>query len=363
MFISSPLPLLLLFSPSLFISTTQAALTYKGVDWSSLLVEERAGKIYRNAAGQQQPLEKILQSSGVNAVRQRIWNDPEDGNYNLEYNLELAQRAVESGLDVYLDFHYSDTWADPSHQTTPSAWSSYNIDDLSWAVYNYTLDTMNAFHTANIPLALVSIGNEIRAGMLWPLGSLDSSSSSYSPANVARLLHSASAGIKDSSLTPQPQILVHLDNGWNADTQEWWYDLILSPNNAFTAADYDVQAVSFYPFYNSAATMSALQKSLEGLKGKYGKDVMVVETNWPQKCSKPEVAFPEDVRDLTFSAEGQREWMEEVAGVVEGVGGSGVWYWEPAWLANAGLGSSCENNLMFDAEGRALSSLEVFKSL
>lgn len=110
MFISSPLPLLL-FSTSFFISTTQAALTYKGVDWSSLLVEERAGKIYRNAAGQQQPLEKILQSSGVNAVRQRIWNDPEDGNYNLEYNLELAQRAVESGLDVYLDFHYSDTWA------------------------------------------------------------------------------------------------------------------------------------------------------------------------------------------------------------------------------------------------------------
>lgn len=111
MFISSPLPLLLLFCPSLFISTTQAALTYKGVDWSSLLVEERAGKIYRNAAGQQQPLEKILLSSGVNAVRQRIWNDPEDGNYNLEYNLELAQRAVDSGLDVYLDFHYSDTWA------------------------------------------------------------------------------------------------------------------------------------------------------------------------------------------------------------------------------------------------------------
>lgn len=112
MFISSPLPLLLFSTSLLFpISTTQAALTYKGVDWSSLLVEERAGKIYRNAAGQQQPLEKILQSSGVNAVRQRIWNDPEDGNYNLEYNLELAQRAVESGLDVYLDFHYSDTWA------------------------------------------------------------------------------------------------------------------------------------------------------------------------------------------------------------------------------------------------------------
>lgn len=120
MFISSPLPLLLLFSPSLFISTTQAALTYKGVDWSSLLVEERAGKIYRNAAGQQQPLEKILQSSGVNAVRQRIWNDPEDGNYNLEYNLELAQRAVDSGLDVYLDFHYSDTWAGEFFFSFPS---------------------------------------------------------------------------------------------------------------------------------------------------------------------------------------------------------------------------------------------------
>ena len=89
----------------------QAALTYKGVDWSSLLVEEEAGITYSNAAGAVQPLETILKNSGVNIVRQRLWNNPSDGNYDLAYNLELAQRANAAGLDVYLDFHFSDTWA------------------------------------------------------------------------------------------------------------------------------------------------------------------------------------------------------------------------------------------------------------
>lgn len=90
---------------------TEGALTYKGVDWSSLLLEEGAVTSYSNTAGTSQAIETILKDSGVNTVRQRIWNDPSDGNYDLDYNLELAQRANEAGLDVYLDFHFSDTWA------------------------------------------------------------------------------------------------------------------------------------------------------------------------------------------------------------------------------------------------------------
>ncbi|KAI5362024.1 Putative glycosyl hydrolase family 53, glycoside hydrolase superfamily [Septoria linicola] len=330
-------------------------LTYKGIGWSSLLLDEGAAVSYSNADGTPQALETILKDSGVNTVRQRIWNDPSDGNYDLDYNLKLAQRAEKAGLEVYLDFHLSDTWADPSHQTTPSAWADYSIDDLSWAGYNYTLATMNAFEDAGIPLSLVSMGNEIRAGMLWPLGSTDS------PVNLARLLHSASAGIKDSNIA-QPKIMIHLDNGWDQDTQEWRYDLVLS-QGTLTLDDFDVQGVSFYPFSNQAATVASLQSSLAHLKGKYGREVMVVETNWPQRCSSPAYEFPSDVDDVPFSAAGQTTWLKDVAGAVEAAGGNDLFYWEPAWLDNAGSGSSCENNLLFDATGKALSSLAVFQDL
>jgi arabinogalactan endo-1,4-beta-galactosidase len=100
------------------VAVVQASLTYKGVDWSSLLVEEAAGYTYKTAAGTTEPLETILKSNGVNTVRQRLWVNPSDGNYNLAYNIKLGKRAVAAGLNVYLDMHLSDTWADPSHQVT-----------------------------------------------------------------------------------------------------------------------------------------------------------------------------------------------------------------------------------------------------
>jgi arabinogalactan endo-1,4-beta-galactosidase len=100
----------------LFAAAANAALQYKGVDWSSLLVEEAGGKTYKTTGGTTQPLETILKSSGVNTVRQRLWVKPSDGNYNLAYNIRLANRAKAAGLSVYLDLHFSDTWADPAHQ-------------------------------------------------------------------------------------------------------------------------------------------------------------------------------------------------------------------------------------------------------
>lgn len=99
-----------------YIAVVQASLTWKGVDWSSTLVSEAAGTKYKNSAGTVQPLETILTASGVNTVRQRLWVNPSDGNYNLAYNLKLAKRAYAAGLQIYIDMHFSDTWADPGHQ-------------------------------------------------------------------------------------------------------------------------------------------------------------------------------------------------------------------------------------------------------
>jgi arabinogalactan endo-1,4-beta-galactosidase len=93
-----------------------AGLTYKGVDWSSTSMLEKSGKSFKTTDGKTTALETILKSSGVNTVRQRLWVNPSDGNYNLAYNVALGKRAKAAGLGVYLDLHFSDTWADPAHQ-------------------------------------------------------------------------------------------------------------------------------------------------------------------------------------------------------------------------------------------------------
>lgn len=380
-------------------TTTSAALTYKGVDWSSLLVSEAAGHSYTGLNGQKAPLETILASNGVNTVRQRLWVNPSDRNYNLDYNLRLARRAKAANLYLYLDLHFSDTWADPAHQTPPAGWpSTDDIDALAWKLYNHTLETTNAFAAADLPIALLSLGNEITAGMLFPAGELSVSGGAY---NLARMLHSASAGVKDSNMKPTPKLILHLDNGWNFETQKWWYDTVLE-QGPLTMEDFDVQGVSYYPFYNGEATLGRLKESLTAMRQEYGKEVMVVgkffvvsylssstwcynltcmpscavseadskknhklialflETNWPTSCPSPAYPFPSDTTSIAFSAAGQSTWLKSVAGT----GGiSGLFYWEPAWVDNAALGSSCESNTMFEYGGQALSSLVTFKEL
>ncbi|KAL3422247.1 arabinogalactan endo-beta-galactosidase [Phlyctema vagabunda] len=335
------------------VAAAQAALSYKGVDWSSTLIEEAAGHKYKTTGGVTTAIETLYKNAGVNTVRQRLWVNPSDGNYNLAYNLKLGKRAKAAGLNVYLDLHYSDTWADPTHQTTPSGWPS-NIDDLAGKVYDYTKDVCNQFQSNGVPLSIISIGNEITAGLLWPLGS---TSNMY---NVARLLHSAAWGVKDSTLSTKPKIMIHLDNGWKWDTQEWFYTTVLQQGPLLTT-DFDMMGVSFYPFYNSAATIASLKTSLTNMRSKWGKSVVVAETNWPVSCPNPKYPFPSD--KVPFSADGQTTRLKSVASAISSSGGVGLFYWEPAWLDNAALGSSCPDNLMFDYSGNARSSLSVFSAI
>lgn len=105
-----------LFVLAVLFAGVRASLTFKGVDWSSLLIEEAAGYTYKTTAGKSAPLETILVANGINTVRQRLWVNPSNGNYDLDYNLKLAKRAKAAGLNIYLDIHFSDTWADPSNQ-------------------------------------------------------------------------------------------------------------------------------------------------------------------------------------------------------------------------------------------------------
>lgn len=337
-------------------SAAQAALTYRGVDWSSVTVEEKAGRSWKTASGTSQSLESILVSNGVNTVRQRVWVNPSDGNYNLNYNIALAKRAKAAGLGVYLDLHFSDTWADPAHQAIPSGWPT-DIENLSWRLYNYTLAVSNAFQAAGIQPKIISIGNEIRGGMLFPTGKYDQM---Y---NLARLLNSAAWGIKDSTLSTKPKIMIHLDNGWDWATQKWFYDSVLS-QGPLSLSTFDMMGVSYYPFYGSGATLSALKTTLTNMASTWGKEIVVAEIDWPTSCPSPAHTFPSDLRSIPFSADGQKQFVQKVAAVVAGVSnGKGLFYWEPAWVDNQALGSSCSSNTMFAWPGTALSSLSVFSSI
>ena len=393
---SLPSLLYLLFLLLLTPRSVLGRVAYRGVDWSSAIVEEELqGLRYKFANGTAAPLETILAAAGVNSVRQRIWVTPADsgtgsrssgGNntYGVEYNLRLARRARAVGLSVYLDFHYSDTWADPGHQRIPAGWPS-EVGALEKKVYDYTRQVCEAFAKEKIAVELVSIGNEITAGLLWPTGNVNSGGGFP---GAARLLKAAARAVRESGLTAgdgpasstassssssRPQIMIHLDNGWKWDTQKWWYSSLLSASSPssspFAAADFDILAVSYYPFYNAQATLANLRTSLANMAAAHpDKKLLVAETNWPESCPRPRYSFPSDIAPprIPLSADGQAMFVKEVAKVVEGVPGGrglGVFYWEPAWVHNAGLGSSCADNTMFEQNGRARSSLGVFGTI
>lgn len=336
-------------------AVAQSALTYRGADWSSTIVEEKAGKVYKTTAGVTTPLETLLKNNGVNTVRQRIWVS-DSSEYNLAYNIELGKRAAAAGLSVYLDFHYSDTWADPGKQGLPAGWPS-DIKDLTSKVYNYTMGVLNEFSGNKIPVSIVSIGNEISSGLLWPTGT----TSSWP--NIASLLHSAAYGVKDSNLTTKPQIMIHLDSGWDRAMQTNWYEQVLASGNLLTS-DFDIIGLTHYPFYGNQATLANIKDSMTTLATNYGKKIVIAETDWPVSCPSPANSFPPDVSTIPFSAAGQTTWVKNLAAAVAGIsGGVGLFYWEPAWLDNASLGSSCADNLFFESDGTARSSLSVFSSI
>ncbi|KAI8099289.1 arabinogalactan endo-1,4-beta-galactosidase [Halteromyces radiatus] len=323
---------------------------YYGHDISSLpMLENKGQKYYLNGA--QEAFDKILISGGANFVRSRIWVNPSDGVYGLDYNLALAKRIKAEGLGFYLDFHYSDTWADPSAQTIPSGWPT-DVSNLSWEVYNYTKATVEAFVAAGVHIDIVSIGNEINNGLLWPTGT----SSSFS--NIAQILHSAAWGVKDGDSSDTPYILVHTANGWDESTQTWFYSSLLA-EGSFLLTDFDLIGFSFYPFYGTSATIQNLVTTANKMISLYGKDIVVSETDWPNSCSGVTLSDT----SIPVSAAGQSTWVQDVVTAVKGLSsgkGKGVFYWEPGWVGNAALGSSCSSAILTDNSGNALSSVNMY---
>ncbi|KAB2581066.1 putative arabinogalactan endo-beta-1 [Lasiodiplodia hormozganensis] len=310
----------------------------KGHDLSSAgYMETDQGATWLTESGSTSTIEEILGAGGMDSVRLRLWTGEQ---YGLDYTLQLAQRFSKAGYKIYLDLHLSDTWADPSNQATPS---SFDTSDLAGSVRSYVKSTLQSFADGGVDLDILSIGNEIIQGMLFPDGQISNNDFS----GFAALWAAARAGVDDavSAGATKPQVMIHLNNGWDSETMTWWFKGLFDEGTVTTDM-VDVLGFSFYPFFDTAATTDALQSSLNTLASTYNKPLYVAETDWPTSCSGVDLSA-----DFSVDAQGQTDWVGAVIDVLNNVPdglGAGIFYWEPAFINNTALGSDCDDNILFD---------------
>ena len=289
-----------------------------GADVSFLRQAEQQGVVFKEN-GAAKPVLEMLREHGYNWIRLRLFHTPTDLPNNLEYTIASAKTAKQLGFHLLLDFHYSDTWADPAKQFMPAAWKGLKHEQLVNAVFAYTRDTIAAFRSAGVLPDMVQIGNEVIAGMLWPHGHLPDNWD-----NFAAFLKAAIAGVAAGAAdSPHPRIMIHIDRGGDKNGTKFFFDKI----NLYHVP-YDVIGQSYYPFWHG--DINSLRDNLRFMAKEYKKDIVLVETayNWKptEYVTKKDAPFPE-------SPAGQKQFLDAVNRVVKetpGGLGKGVFWWEPA---------------------------------
>jgi arabinogalactan endo-1,4-beta-galactosidase len=315
-----------------------------GVDASMVNEIEKAGGVYYNQDGVEQDVFQILRDCGVNFCRFRLWNKPADkfgryyggGNNDVSADLALAKRARAAGLNVLIDFHYSDFWADPDHQIIPKDWASLDKADVPASLKTFTSETLQAFADAGVNVAAVQLGNEINNGMMGDYGAIDWSNASSSFDYIASLLSSGIEGAK--SVFPQAKTIIHLANGTNKDEFQTYFEALSS-----RGVNYDIVGASYYPYLNGSLTK--LQANLDNVASALGKPVMIMETSWGftndynAYTDNQYDSSKEDTGGYLTSEQAQATSTRDVLDVLSKVPdkrGLGCFYWEPAWLPVAG---------------------------
>lgn len=363
----------------------------KGVDASMIEKIEKLGGKYYNAEGKEQDIFQILALSGVNFFRVRIWNKPYNagrqeyggGAVDADRALSMAKRAKAVGMNVFLDFHYSDIWADPDYQLTPRDWVGKSKDEIPAAVQQFTTDTLNKFKTAGCGVEMVQVGNEINLGMFYDKeGKIDWSTAQNESASfdyLSKILSAGIAGVK--SVMPNAYTVIHLANGGLYNDFDAFFGH-LKRNNV----DYDIIGASYYSYIDNEIAL--LQDNLNKISEKYGKHVLVAETAyghsdnqghaWAQ--NKFTAAEYEDKGGYVTSVQGQASALRDVFQAVANVPnnlGLGAFYWEPGWLPIQGATvdvsqlrettkynlSSWANQGLFSYGGKVLPSIKAFAAV
>jgi len=339
-----------------------------GVDFSHVALFESHGVVYRDGGQARDPFQ-ILKDHSINCVRLRLFTssaaqarqNPFDAINNLEYTLPVAQRVKKAGLLFLLDFHYSDTWADPGKQAKPETWKNLSFDQLETRMYEYNRDTIAAFAKAGALPDYVQIGNEITPGMLWPDGRVGGKFDTAEQwSYLARLLKAAHRGIMEAAGTHRPQIMIHLDTGGSWGATHWFFDHLVEQQVPF-----DMIGLSYYPFWHP--NIEDLRTCMTNAAARYGKPVVVAETafpwntkEWDGKPAKPVAGFPS-------SKEGQVQFMQALGALVKAVPnhrGHGIFWWAAEFVSTPTLRhDDFATKSFFDKDGNALPVIDALGRL
>jgi arabinogalactan endo-1,4-beta-galactosidase len=286
------------------VSSTQAIV--RGVDISWLTQLETLGYNWRDETATQMDALTILQNHGVTAVRIRTFVNPAIsstalgvGNTDQTGTIALAQRAAKLGFQIMIDFHYSDTWADPAHQAAPAAWASDDYAQLQSDIYAYTYNFLTALMAAGVIPTWVQVGNEIDEGMMLPIGS----TSNWS--QLAGLINQGYQAVK--AVSPTTRVIIHHSGLSSLSNLEWFYD-----NLASNGAQYDILGFSYYDGPDALPTATA---NLAIMAARYNRPVMICEIG---HTATGVLGSEYDVRSA----------MEALAAVPNS-NGLGLFYWEP----------------------------------
>lgn len=243
----------------------------KGADVGWLPQMEATGYKFYDTDGSQKDCLQLLKDRGMNTIRLRVWVNPNDdkasGHCSKEETVVAALRAQKMGMRIMIDFHYSDSWADPAKQFKPKAWGNHSFSQLLTDVYNHTFEVLNLLKAAGVTPEWVQVGNEIPGGMMWPEGSTKNWS------QLAQLLNKGYEATK--AIDAKIKVIVHLDEGNNNEKFRWFFD-----NATANKVKYDVIGLSYYPYWikkDYTETIADLAYNLNDMVTRYNKEVMVVE--------------------------------------------------------------------------------------
>lgn len=292
---------------------------------------ESAGRKFYNSNGVEQDCMALLKGLGMNTIRLRVWVNPTGGWNGMTDLVSKALRAKNLGMAIMIDFHYSDSWADPGKQNKPAAWASQDINALKTSVTNHTTLILNALKGQNINPDWVQVGNETNDGMLWPEGK-----ASTSMANFAQLITAGYDAVK--AVFPSAKVIVHISNGYDNSLFRWVFDGL--KNNG---GKWDVIGMSLYPTASNWQNLNNnCLANMNDMISRYNKEVMIVETGMSWDQADASRAFLTDIITKCKSLPNNK--------------GLGVLYWEPQSYNNwqgYTLGA-------FDNSGKPTAALNAF---
>ncbi|MDR9415580.1 MAG: glycosyl hydrolase 53 family protein [Gracilimonas sp.] len=308
---------------------------------------------------------QIFTEKGTDAARFRLFNNPswirevygqESQLYHDIEDVKLGiQRAKENGMNILLDYHYSDIWADPGAQEVPKAWEGKVFEAVQDSLYRYTFNTLKYLSEHGALPEMVQIGNENNCGLIHPYANVCNSDEWE---ELGKLLNSGIQAVRDIEDETSAEIKVMLHVAQPENVTNWFNNVIEEGQ----VTDFDVVGFSYYTQW-SDIPLSRISAFVENFRLMYEREVMILETAYPWTVENADNygnIFGNEslINGYPATKEGQKQFMIDLVQEVKDGGGNGVFYWEPAWITSNlkdlwGTGSSWENNALFDFEGNA----------